>query len=238
MSLPGTLPRAVVSIVVALVAVCAVLVAAPAEASANATGGTAPPEAAAGDPQRDSGGVAPGSVPLPSEAEEPQSRRRKRRRRPAGGPAVSDIPRAYLRYYRKAGRASGVDWRILAAVGKSESDHGRTPARGVTFGLNAAECCAGPMQLCIVAKCGNVWQQYAVDANGNGRASVYEPGDAIFAAAALLHDLQDRFGTRPDLLLAAYHAGPGAVARHNGVPDFRDTEAYVEAGLRYRAQLR
>jgi len=150
---------------------------------------------------------------------------------------MDDVPSGYARLYRAAGARYGVDWRVLAAIGHNESDHGRSGAAGVAAGLNFAHCCAGPMQLCAVRACGNVWQAYALDANGDGSASVYDPADAIYAAAALLHDLKAQVGSRPDLLLAAYNAGPGAVAHYHGVPPYAETKAYVRTGLGYIADL-
>jgi soluble lytic murein transglycosylase-like protein len=108
----------------------------------------------------------------------------------------------------------------------------------VTEGLNFADCCSGPMQLCTVNACGKTWQAYAVDGDGDGVASVYEPADAIYAAAALVRDLKTIVGDDPELVLAAYNAGPGNVARYKGVPPFPETQAYVRAGLAYIASLR
>jgi hypothetical protein len=157
---------------------------------------------------------------------------------PARGAGVADVPRAYLARYRAAAGRAGIDWRLLAAIGKNESDHGRTRLPGVTSGLNWARCCAGPMQFCVVASCGNTWRAYARDGDRDGRRSVYDPDDAISAAAALVVALSRAVGPRPNLLLAAFNAGPGAVLRHRGVPPYAQTRAYVRKGLTYIAALR
>ena len=109
---------------------------------------------------------------------------------------------------------------------------------GVHSGLNFANCCAGPMQICKVASCGNTWGAYRIDANGDGKISVYSPSDAIYGAAALVRDLKGMLGPRPKLLLAAYNAGPGNVLRYDGVPPFEQTKAYVKSGLAYIEYLR
>ncbi|MEA2479784.1 MAG: peptidoglycan DL-endopeptidase CwlO [Thermoleophilaceae bacterium] len=166
---------------------------------------------------------------------------------PAGntGPAAPttsfarrDIPSAYLKLYRAAGKRYGVDWRLLAALGKNETDHGRSTLPGVFSGLNSANCCSGPMQICNVASCGNVWSAYAIDADGDGVASVFEPADAIYAAAALTRDLERAVGRSSRLVLAAYNAGPGNVQRYRGVPPFGETVTYVRNGIRYLRALR
>ena len=186
----------------------------------------------------DSAGVANhstgGAVPEPEQPDPPSG--------PAPqtppGAGAADIPRWYLRLYRAAGRRYDVDWRVLAAIGKNESDHGRSRAPGVKSGRNFADCCSGPMQICTVKSCGRVWQAYAIDADGDGRRSVYDPPDAIYAAAAIVRDLQGVFGRRKrKLLLAAYNAGPGAVQRYRGVPDYPETRAYVSRGMRYLKSL-
>jgi hypothetical protein len=198
-------------------------IAAPAFATSTVTGGVRPPSGYDGP----NGGVVAGT---PSPGGPGQVR---------PGVGADDVPRDFLRLYRAAGRAYGVDWRVLAAIGKIESDHGRSTAAGVRSGRNFADCCSGPMQICTVASCGKVWRFYAVDGDGDGMASVYDPADAIFAAARILRDLQAQFGhNHPGLLLAAYNAGPGAVQRKRGVPPYRETRAYVATGLRYMRLLR
>jgi hypothetical protein len=48
-----------------------------------------------------------------------------------------------------------------------------------------------------------------------------------------LRELVDRFGHRPELILAAYNAGEGAVEAYGGVPPYRETVAYVSRILRW-----
>jgi soluble lytic murein transglycosylase-like protein len=42
-----------------------------------------------------------------------------------------------------------------------------------------------------------------------------------------MKDLLDQFGGKPALALAAYNAGPGAVAPCDCIPDYPETQAYV-----------
>jgi soluble lytic murein transglycosylase-like protein len=59
-----------------------------------------------------------------------------------------------------------------------------------------------------------------------GLANPFDAPRAIDAQAHLMRDLLRRFGTVP-LALAAYNAGPGAVARCGCIPPYRETQAYV-----------
>lgn len=54
----------------------------------------------------------------------------------------------------------------------------------------------------------------------------FDPGQAIDAQAHLMRDLLRRFGSVP-LALAAYNAGPGAVAACGCIPDIPETRGYV-----------
>ncbi|MFI0410614.1 NlpC/P60 family protein [Actinomadura sp. 3N508] len=99
---------------------------------------------------------------------------------PAPGRSSTGIPTSYLALYRQAGRAYGIGWHILAAVGKVESDHGRGPGPGVSTGRNHAGA-AGPMQFMP-----GTWAAFGVDGNRDGRTDIYDPADAIPAAARYL----------------------------------------------------
>jgi hypothetical protein len=126
--------------------------------------------------------------------------------------ARADIPPGYLRLYQQAARrCRGLSWAVLAAIGKLESDHGRARLPGVRSGWNHAGA-AGPMQFGIgTGRAGNAWARYGHDHNRDGRVSVYDPGDAIPAAADYLcaHGAPHRL----DAALYAYNHSPTYVAR-------------------------
>jgi len=54
----------------------------------------------------------------------------------------------------------------------------------------------------------------------------HDPGQNLDGGARYLRDQFDRFGSW-QLALAAYNAGPEAVAEYDGVPPFAETESYV-----------
>jgi soluble lytic murein transglycosylase-like protein len=153
-------------------------------------------------------------------------------------PERAGVPPAMERTYKRAGEQFGVDPRLLAAIGLSESRHGRSRLPGVLSGINRAGCCAGPAQLCVIGSCGRVWQRYRLDGDANGRRSVYDRQDAFATAARYVVALERMIrSSRPRLLLAAYNAGPGNVRRHRGVPPFAETRGYVRRGLRLIKRL-
>ena len=105
----------------------------------------------------------------------------------AGGYGVSaqaraEIPPEYLRLYLQAAARYGLDWAILAGIGKVECDHGRDPDPSCTQegAVNSAGA-GGPMQFLA-----STWAQYGVDAEGNGPSDRWNPADAIYGAANYL----------------------------------------------------
>jgi hypothetical protein len=113
--------------------------------------------------------------------------------------AYAEIPEEYLQLYLSAPsqHCPTLDWAVLAAIGFVESRHGTLKAPGVDSGSNFAGA-AGPMQFGIGGMAGNTWGGpgpirptapallYGVDGNGDRVANVYDPADAIPAAALYL----------------------------------------------------
>lgn len=150
--------------------------------------------------------------------------------------SLPGVPDRALRAYQRAAEAEGVSWKLLLALGEAESDHGRSPLPGVRSGINSAECCAGPMQLCVSDSCGNVASTYARDGNEDGSFSVYGIEDAAHTAAAYLKWMENRLGRKPRILAAAYNAGP-TIVEQEGIPPYPETRAYVRKTMRTLREL-
>ena len=61
-----------------------------------------------------------------------------------------------------------------------------------------------------------------------GVLNAFDPTANVSAGTHYLADLLHRYRGDLRLALAAYNAGPGAVAAAHGVPNFPETQAYVE----------
>jgi murein DD-endopeptidase MepM/ murein hydrolase activator NlpD len=91
-------------------------------------------------------------------------------------PAVADIPSNYLTLYRNAAARFGLDWPVLAAVGKVETNHGRNQ-NGCAPNFAGAR---GPMQFLEPTFV------HAAKLAGLSDPDICDPADAIPAAAAYL----------------------------------------------------
>src|SRR4030081_344898 len=66
---------------------------------------------------------------------------------PPSNEALADIPHDYLTLYQAAApMCPGLDGSLLAAIGKVESDHGRSPLPGVADRTQNHAGARGPMQ--------------------------------------------------------------------------------------------
>jgi soluble lytic murein transglycosylase-like protein len=60
-----------------------------------------------------------------------------------------------------------------------------------------------------------------------GAADPMDPRQNIMAGARYLRQLLDQHRGNVKLALASYNAGPGAVAKYQAVPPFKETRNYV-----------
>ena len=62
--------------------------------------------------------------------------------------------------------------------------------------------------------------------------TIHDPAQNVEAGAAYLRELLIKYDGDAQRALAAYNAGPGAVAKYNGVPPYAETQTYIERVLR------
>ncbi len=95
----------------------------------------------------------------------------------------------YMSLYKAAAATcDGLSWTILAAIGQVESGHGRDTSTSYAGAM-------GPMQFLP-----STFAIYGVDGDGDGRADIMNPADAIYSAAAYLCA---NGGGRPETLYQA-----------------------------------
>jgi soluble lytic murein transglycosylase-like protein len=71
-----------------------------------------------------------------------------------------------------------------------------------------------------------------------GVTNPLDPAQSLQGGAKYLRQQLDRFGGDEKLALAAYNAGPGAVAKYGGVPPYSETQNYVNSVLGKAASYR
>ena len=127
---------------------------------------------------------------------------------------LADRWKIYDRYMRDAAARYDLDPALVAAVAFVESkwQHSVVSKAGAQ-GLFQTMPSTGKM---LAGKIGIPYQPF-------------DPASSATMGALLLRMLINKWGYRLDWVLASYNAGSGAVAKHQGVPPYRETQNFVAA---------
>lgn len=144
----------------------------------------------------------------------------------ADGPVPIAVPREYEQDVVRAGKiCPEISGAVIAVqIGKESSWQPQAKSKAGALGL------AQFMP--------DTWKTVGKDGDGDGKADVMNPHDAIYSQGHFMCSLAEQMkkliaagkvkGEVVNLALAAYNAGPGAVEEYGGIPPFTETQNYVQ----------
>ena len=118
--------------------------------------------------------------------------------------------------FQKAADTYHVPVQLLKAVAKAESNFDPM-----------AESSAGAQ---------GIMQLMPATASGLGVSDAFDPEQNIMGGAKYLSEQLARYDGNAVLALAAYNAGPGNVAKYDGVPPFKETQNYISKVMAYAGE--
>lgn len=140
-------------------------------------------------------------------------------------PKISNVPAEYQADVERAGTVCPVITSPLIAA-QIEAESNWNPNAGSPAGAQG-----------IAQFMPGTWASVGLDGDGDGRADILNPHDAIWTQAHYMCSLATQMqsyldqgrvhGDVADLALAAYNAGSGAVLAAGGIPAYAETRAYV-----------
>lgn len=142
------------------------------------------------------------------------------------GGDVQNVPAEYVEDVKRAGAiCATVTPAVIAAQIEAESNW--NPNAGSSAGAQG-----------IAQFIPSTWATHGKDGDGDGRADVMNPHDAIWSQGNYMCELANGVaglqsagrvsGDPLALTLAAYNAGLGAVVTYHGIPPYKETQAYVQ----------
>lgn len=109
--------------------------------------------------------------------------------------------------FHEAAETYGISYDLLKAVAYAESG----------YNANATSYCGAQ----------GIMQLMPSTAQSLGVTDAYDPYQNIMGGAKLLSQLSNLYDGDTSLILAAYNAGSGNVAKYGGIPPFKETQNYV-----------